>query len=218
MLRVLVADDNAVIRSGLVSLLEVGGHCRVVAEAATGAEAIRLAREHSPDIVLLDVRMPVMDGLDAVGPIAATAPVLMVTYSDEREVVAQAIRAGASGYLVHGRFTVDELQAAVRTVAEGNAVLSPAVVSTVVDALRGTPGSAAALPPAAAALTERERDIMRLLSEGASNGDIARTLFLAEKTVKNHLNRIYAKLGVANRTAAIAEWLGTAARRADPGK
>ncbi len=212
MTTVLIADDNPVIRGGLVSLLEVEGDLEVVGQASTGTEAVRLAHATHPDVVLLDVRMPGMDGLAAAREIRKVAPILMLTYSEDPDVVTQAIRAGASGYLVHGRFTTDELVGAVREVASGGSTLSPAVTATVLDALRVAPASAPT-PPVAyqAGLTDRERQIMTLLVQGRSNTDIAEALFLSAKTIKNHINRLYAKLGVTNRAEAMAVWLGTAA-------
>jgi len=209
-IRVLIADDNPVIRSGLVSLLEADTRLRVVAEAANGREAVRLAQRHTPDVVLLDVRMPVMDGVAAAGRISAQAPVLMLTYTEEARIVKDAIRAGASGYLVHGRFSADELVAAVVSVANGEPALSPAVTPVLLDAVRAEPASAD--DTVLERLTARERDIMGLLASGCSNAEIGRQLFLAEKTVKNHLNRVYAKLAVTSRGEAVARWLGTASR------
>jgi DNA-binding NarL/FixJ family response regulator len=210
MTRVLIVDDNAVLRRGVVSLLEVADGIQVVGEAGTGKEAIALAKECSPDVVLLDVRMPVMDGIEAAGPLSKIAKVMMLTYSEEEERVSAAIRAGASGYLVHGRFTPEELERAVTDLAAGHNVISPAVVSVVFDALREGPGVEKKTGPGA--LTERESEIMNLLAQGRSNGAIAGELFISEKTVKNHINRIYAKLGVANRAEAIAAHLGVAGR------
>jgi DNA-binding NarL/FixJ family response regulator len=210
MTRVLIVDDNAVLRRGVASLLEVADGIEVVGEAGTGKEAIALAKELSPDVVLLDVRMPVMDGIEAAGPLSKIAKVMMLTYSEDEERVSAAIRAGASGYLVHGRFTPEELERAVTDLAAGHNVISPAVVSVVFDALREGPGVKTKTGPAT--LTEREAEIMNLLAQGRSNGAIAGELFISEKTVKNHINRIYAKLGVANRAEAIAAHLGVAGR------
>lgn len=206
MTRVLIVDDNAVLRRGVASLLEAADGIEVVGEAGTGKEAIAMAKEVAPDIVLLDVSMPVMDGIAAAGPLSKIAKVMMLTYAEDEERVSNAIRAGASGYMVHGRFTPEELEQAVLDLAQGRNVISPSVVSAVFEALREAPGAGEAEGPAA--LTEREAEVMNLLSQGRSNGAIATELFISEKTVKNHINRIYAKLGVVNRAEAIAAHLG----------
>ncbi|MFZ0039838.1 MAG: response regulator transcription factor [Solirubrobacteraceae bacterium] len=209
MIRVLIVDDNAVIRRGVAALLEDVSDVRIVGEAGDGAEALRLASQAEPDVVLLDVRMPVMDGIEAAGPLSERARVMMLTYTDEKDQVVAAIRAGASGYLVHGQFDAEELVARIRELAAGNTVLSPAVVGTVFEALRRTPGS----PDEAsgpASLTAREQEIMNLISQGLTNAQIADSFVLSEKTVKNHVNRIYSKLGASNRAQATALWLGTA--------
>lgn len=211
MIRVMIVDDNPVIRRGVAALLEEADDIRLVGEAGDGREAIRVAGEAKPDVVLLDVRMPVMDGVEAAGPLAEHARVMMLTYTDEQDRVVAAIRAGAAGYLVHGQFDADELATRVRQLAAGETVLSPAIVGTVFEALRRTPGS----PDEAdgpASLTEREREIMNLISQGLTNRDIAERFVLSEKTVKNHVNRIYSKLGATNRAQATALWLGTARR------
>ncbi|GAA1593077.1 response regulator transcription factor [Actinomadura kijaniata] len=221
--RVLVADDNPIVRAGLVSLLEAGG-LTVVGEAVDGAHAIEQARLLRPDLVLLDVRMPGTDGVTAAGPISALTKVLMLSYDDAPEVVGAAIRAGASGYLVHGSFDVTRLVEAVRdTVAGVDCPLSPAAGRAVVAALhRDAPAGpephhppqyALAAHPAPAPpcpLSRRESEVMHLIARGLSNGEIARSLVISEYTVKNHINRIFAKLGVRTRGAAIARWLGTA--------
>ena len=211
MTRVLIVDDNAVLRRGVASLLEAADGIEVVGEAGTGKEAIAMAKKVAPDVVLLDVRMPVMDGIAAAGPLSKIAKVMMLTYSEEEERVSNAIRAGASGYMVHGRFTPEELEQAVIDLAKGGNVISPSVVSVVFDALRDAPRGGVSEGPAA--LTERESEIMNLLAQGRSNGAIATELFISEKTVKNHINRIYAKLGVTSRAEAIAAHLGVARKR-----
>jgi DNA-binding NarL/FixJ family response regulator len=212
MIRVMIVDDNPVIRGGVKSLLEAADGMEVVAEAATGKEAVDKAGDLHPDVVLCDVRMPVMDGVEAAGRLARTTKVLMLTYAQEEHLVTGAIKAGASGYLVHGRFQPDDLERAVHDVFDGRSVLSPSVVTMVFDALRKEPGERVGGPRA---LTEREAEIANLLARGLSNPDIAKTLFISEKTVKNHINRIYAKLAVTTRAEAIAVWLGVA--EAQPG-
>lgn len=207
MIRVLVADDNAVIRQGMAGLLEAMDDMEVVAQASTGREAVSLAREHRPDVVVLDVRMPVMDGVEAARRLAGDFPVMMLTYSDEESLVTGAIQAGARGYLVHGRFEPEELERAIRDVAGGATVLSPAVAPVVFDALRRGPSPEVA-GEGASELTPREREVMNLLARGESNRAIAERLFLTHKTVKNHVRAIYVKLGVSSRAEATARWLG----------
>ena len=211
MIRVLVVDDNAVLRRGVVSLLEVADGIEVAGEAGTGKEAIAMAKDLKPDIILLDVNMPVMDGIAAAGPLSKLAKVMMLTYAEDEERVSGAIKAGASGYLVHGRFTPKELERAVVDLASGQSVISPSVVSAVFDALREGPAAIPSEGPAR--LTERESEIMNLLAQGRSNGAIATELFISEKTVKNHINRIYSKLGVRSRAEAIAAHLGVVRSR-----
>lgn len=204
-IRVVIADDNAVIRRGLASLLESLGGFSVVAQVDNGKHAVAAASTHRPDVVLLDVRMPVMNGVDAASQLAPATKVLMLTYSEDEWAVTGAIKAGALGYLVHGRFTPDELADAVRDVAAGKAVLSPAVATTVFGALRHGDADTGAPP---FDVTEREFEIMQLVVRGQTNAEIGAALFISDKTVKNHLNRVYAKLGVSRRAEAIATWLG----------
>lgn len=201
----LVVDDNAVVRGGLVSLLADVDDIDVVGEAATGREAIDRARVLRPDVVLLDVRMPVMDGVSAAAHLAGDAAVLMLTYSDEPGTVTGAIRAGASGYLVHGEFDPGALAEAIRTVHRGGSVVSDDAAATVFAALRASPTGPA---DDQHGLTARERDIIELIVQGRSNQEIADELVIAHKTVKNHISRIYDKLGAGSRTEAVATWLG----------
>lgn len=213
MIRVLIVDDNDVIRSGLSALLATVPDVEVAGEASTGREAIARCDEVSPDVVLLDVRMPVMDGVTAAGPLSQHTRVLMLTYSDEPEVVAGALRNGASGYLVHGTFGAQELARAIRDVAGDRTAIAPDVMPALLDALRsGEPPAAPAMGLRAGdhGLTDREAEVMDAISRGASNAQIAAELFLAEKTVKNTINRIYSKLAVSTRSEAIARWVGTA--------
>jgi DNA-binding NarL/FixJ family response regulator len=208
--RVLVVDDNAVIRLGLVSLLTALGSVTQVLEAADGEEAVAVAEKERPDLVLLDVRMPVCDGLTALPRLTPIAPVVMLTYSDEADVVARALEAGARGYLVHGHITEEHLAAALRACADGGTVLGPGVVEILLDHPTGPVVAAAGHGPPAklALLTAREVEIMQAIATGRSNADIAGEFFLSEKTVKNHINRIYDKLGYRTRAEAIADWLG----------
>jgi DNA-binding NarL/FixJ family response regulator len=210
-IRVLIVDDNPVIRRGVAALLSDDDDIRIVGEAGDGREAMAVAAKEHPDVVLLDIRMPVMDGVAAAAKLSERARVMMLTYTDESEMVVEAIRQGASGYLIHGQFEAEELAGRIRQLAAGETVLSPAVVGTVFDALRRPPGS----PDEAsgpASLTSREREVMNLISQGLTNQQIAERFVLSEKTVKNHVNRIYGKLGATNRAHATALWLGTASR------
>ncbi len=213
MIRVLLVDDNAIVRRGIASLLGEFGDIEVVGEAADGKEAIDRAGDLDPDVVCLDVRMPVMNGVEAAGPLSKRAKVLMLSYSEDQELVTGAIRNGASGYLVHGRFEPEELAERIHAIARGEMVLSPAVTPAVFEALRRAPGPANDTQELGlGSLTAREREVLNLLAKGRSNRDIAEELFITNKTVKNHLSRIYEKLEVHSRAEAIARWLGVAER------
>lgn len=221
--RVLIADDNPVVRIGLTSLLELEPDIEVCAEASSGPEALTLAEELKPDIVLLDVRMPGGGGLDVLPQLSAIARVLMLTYSDEPAVVSQALREGATGYLVHGSFDSHELAVAIRDTAQGGVRLSPPAAAVL---LQGMPTSAAVAAAGAAVanggpptgvdpeavrryrLSRRELEIAEQIVLGHTNSEIARHLFIEEKTVKNHINRLFAKVGATNRSAAVALLLG----------
>ena len=295
-LRVVVADDNPVVRAGLTALLSGRHDLHVVAEAADGRQAYELAAQHRPDVVLLDVRMPGVDGISALPHLVRIAPVLMMTYSREAEIVREALRLGAGGYLVHGEFTADQLVTAVRDIKAGRAHLTPTASSALLDSLRagapagcplpeglGTaftgPGYQAVpapqppvqaaspalppMPPSATAhapgpqwtpggptgnvatelsvrqipaipsreqadvahssevslastgargvlgeLSQREVEVMDLIASGMTNQQIAATCFISQKTVKNHINRIFAKLNAQSRGEAIAVWNG----------
>ncbi|GAA3975082.1 response regulator transcription factor [Streptomyces plumbiresistens] len=237
-LRVVVADDNPVVRAGLTALLSGRPDITVVAEATNGQEACEAARDHRPDVVLLDVRMPGTDGISALPYLVRIAPVLMLTYSAEPETVREAMRRGAGGYLVHGEFTVPELVSAVRAAAAAtheNATAYEnvdALVPQVNDELPAPPGYFALrsiptprnfpkglsqLQPTVGQssrsrfqLSTREAEIMDLIASGMNNQQIAAACFISEKTVKNHINRIFAKLHSTSRSQAAAKWLGTA--------
>jgi DNA-binding NarL/FixJ family response regulator len=209
MIRVLLVDDNAIVRRGIASLLGEAQGIEVVGEAADGREAIARARETRPDVVCLDVRMPVMDGVAAAKPLSEHSKVLMLSYSEEEPLVTGAIANGASGYLVHGRFEPEELEMRIKAIARGEMVLSPAVTPAVFDALRRAPGPANdEREEGLGSLTAREREVLNLLARGHSNREIAEELVITNKTVKNHLSRIYEKIGVHSRAEAIALWLG----------
>ncbi|MES9540964.1 MULTISPECIES: response regulator transcription factor [unclassified Actinomadura] len=211
--RVMVVDDNPFIRAGLTSALEAAGDIEVVGEAGDGHEAEELARRLVPDVVLLDVRMPRSDGVSAAAALSRISRVIMLTQVEEPEVVLSAVRNGAVGYLVHNTFTVDELAAAIRdTVRHRAHPLSHAAGAALIDAVRAdTPAARAADPAEQRArfgLSSREAQVMNLIVRGHPNQEIAATLFVTEKTVKNYINRIYAKLGAPNRATAIVTWLG----------
>ncbi|MER7898722.1 response regulator transcription factor [Streptomyces sp. NPDC096046] len=276
-LRVVVADDNPVVRAGLTALLSGRADIEVVAEAADGRQAVEAAHQHRPDVVLLDVRMPGVDGISALPYLVRIAPVVMLTYSRESEIVQEALRRGAGGYLVHGEFTADQLVEAVRGIKEGRAHFTPTAAGALLAQLRQDRAPAPPLPeglgqsssatayglststqsyiptqqpaspvhfntaphsspenlsqvqphvgqsssgwtsgrPAAPdrsrfQLSTREAEIMDLIASGMNNQQIAATCFISEKTVKNHINRIFAKLHSTSRSEAAAKWIGTA--------
>ncbi|MGW1090587.1 response regulator [Streptomyces sp. NPDC002596] len=285
-LRVVVADDNPVVRAGLGVLLSGREDIEVVAEAVDGRQAYDMAVQHRPDVVLLDVRMPGVDGISALPHLVRVAPVMMLTYSRESEIVHEALRLGAGGYLVHGEFTADQLVQAVRDTKSGRAHFTATAANALLAHMRqgtapqGQPlpeGLGTALttgvpyprpgydgPPAGVAqqdgahahgsgpemvppapqpvrnaqglshlqpvvaqssltgtpgtapnrqqygLSSREVEVMELIASGMSNQQIAATCFISEKTVKNHINRIFTKLHSGSRSEAIARWLGTA--------
>ncbi|MFJ9537761.1 response regulator [Streptomyces sp. NPDC101225] len=281
-LKVVVADDNPVVRAGLTALLSGRSDITVAAEAADGRQAYEAALRHRPDVVLLDVRMPGVDGISALPYLVRIAPVVMLTYSRESEIVQEALRRGAGGYLVHGEFTADQLVAAVRDIKEGRAHFTPTAAGALLAQLRQGQGPAEGvtlpeglgqvnatayenassrgsyphrelpLPPgdfdrrrpsapgasvenlshmqpdvgqsssgwsggrpaapdrSRFQLSTREAEIMDHIASGMNNQQIAATCFISEKTVKNHINRIFAKLHSTSRSEAAAKWLGTA--------
>lgn len=209
---VLVVDDNPVVRSGLLALLQLDDRLRVVGEASNGDQAVTMARALRPDVTLLDVQMPRRDGISAASELSGLTKILMTTFSDTPDVVHAAVDAGAVGYLVHGTFAEDDLVACVLAAAAGNGVFGAPALA----ALRQ--GRTAPQPTRPAHdLSSRQVEIMDLVAEGRSNAEIARDLFLAEKTVKNHINHIFARLGVRTRAEAVALWLGgTTTARLNP--
>ena len=209
MIRVLIADDHAVVRQGLRTFLALQDDMEVVADAADGEEAVRAAREHAPDIVLMDLVMPNMDGVEATRRIASERPatrVIALTSFLEDDKVLPAVRAGAAGYLLKD-VGPPELVRAIRTVHGGEALLHPAVAARVLEEVAApAPAPAPALTPAAPhgdpGLTPREREVLALVARGLANKRIAQELGIAEKTVNIHVSRILHKLGVADRTQA----------------
>ncbi|MFF3400543.1 response regulator [Streptomyces sp. NPDC002659] len=269
-LRVVVADDNPVVRAGLTVLLQGRDDLEVVAEAADGRQAYDATVRHRPDVVLLDVRMPGVDGISALPHLVRLAPVLMMTYSRESEIVHEALRLGAGGYLVHGEFTADQLIAAVRDIKLGRVHFTHSASNALLARVRGqgesrgqplpeglgtafangqsgrdysanqqvAGGQSATLPqqfpqvsshPQAnvghsspgpdvvgglhgviTELSQREVEVMDLIASGMTNQQIAASCFISQKTVKNHINRIFAKLNAGSRGEAIAIWHGIA--------
>lgn len=207
MTRVMVVDDQQMFRMGLRAILQAQDDLEVVGEAANGAEAVVAVRALEPDVVLMDVRMPVVDGIEATRRITAEESdrpvrVVMLTTFDIDDYVFDALRAGASGFLLKDA-SADELVHAVRTVAAGDALLAPRVTRHLVEAFVAGPAPTALRPDVLAVLTERERDVFLLLARGRSNGEIAADLFIAEQTVKTHVGRILAKLQLRDRVHAV---------------
>ncbi|MFD8883521.1 response regulator [Streptomyces erythrochromogenes] len=217
-LNVLIADGNPVIRAGLAAILATAADIEVTAQAADGREALSLTRRHAPDVVLLDVRMPGVDGISALPHLVQLAPVLMLTYSKEAGIVREALLLGAGGYLVHGEFTADELLRAVHDAPLGRPHFTPTAASALLTELRASSHPQRDVAQSSErmhnsvvfGLSSREVEIMDLIASGMSNQQIAAACFISEKTVKNHINRIFAKLRSATRSEAIARWLGTA--------
>jgi DNA-binding NarL/FixJ family response regulator len=211
-IRVLLADDQALFREGLHTLLSVQPDLDVVGEAANGEEAVRLATELRPDVVLMDLQMPVLDGVAATRQLRAACPachVIVLTTFDDDETVFEGLRAGAAGYLLKDTPSA-RLAEAIRAAARGESFLEPSVAAKVVAefARLSTVGAAASAPsapapsPLAEPLSDRELEVLRLVAQGASNKEIAAALFLAEGTVKNYVTNILGKLGVGDRTQA----------------
>jgi DNA-binding NarL/FixJ family response regulator len=205
MIRVLIADDEAMMRAGVRSILESDAEIEVVFEAANGREAIDGTQRHRPDVAVLDIRMPVLDGLSAATEIAATVPgtrIVMLTTFGEDDYIERALGGGALGFLLKAA-DPRELIAGVRAVSEGGAYLSPDIARRVIAPYReGDRARTAEARESAAALTDREREVLALLGAGASNAEIGARLHLVEGTVKGYVSAILAKLGVRNRVEA----------------
>lgn len=204
MIQVLLADDEAVVRAGVRAILASDDGIEVVAEAADGHQAVELARAHRPDVALLDIRMPGLDGLAAAGEIGTVAPatnVIMLTTFGQDDYIAHALATGAAGFLLKAS-DPRELITAVHAVAAGAAFLSPAVAHRVIRNYRDAGGRAADARRRVEVLTERERDVLALLGTGHSNAEIARSLYIVEGTVKAHVSSILDKLDARNRVQA----------------
>jgi len=199
-IRIVVADDHPIVRAGIVGLLETAGGIEVVGEAADGAEAVGLAESERPDLVLMDLRMPGVDGATATASIVAaghgTRVLVLTTYETDDHILA-AIEAGASGYLLKAAPQA-EILAGIRAVAAGETVLAPSIAAKLVSRVR-----ADAVSEPLPTLSPREREVLALVADGRSNPEIARALYLGEATVKTHLLHVFEKLGVNDRTRAV---------------
>jgi len=205
MISLLLADDQALVRGGFKLILEAQDDFEVVGEAGDGRAAVELARTLRPDVILMDVRMPELDGIAATRIVVEhdlAGRVLVLTTFDEDRIVYDAMRAGASGFLLK---TVPPVQlvAAVRTVLEGDALLAPTVTRRLIEDFTSRPAPGQDVPERLAVLTERELEVLTLIARGRSNGEIARELFLSGATVKTHVNRVFSKLDVRDRVQAV---------------
>jgi DNA-binding NarL/FixJ family response regulator len=202
-IRVLVADDQSMVRAGFRMLLGGEEDIEVVAEASNGLEAVDKAARYDPTVVLMDIRMPELDGLEATRRILSADPaarVLILTTFDLDEYVYEALRAGASGFVLKDE-PPEQLLAAIRTVAAGDALLSPAVTRRVIEQFTRVPRPTP--PKELEDLSERETEVFRLIARGLSNGEIAQELFISETTVKTHVTHILSKLGLRDRVQAV---------------
>jgi DNA-binding NarL/FixJ family response regulator len=201
-LRVVIADDQPMMRAGFKAVLEATGDIQVVAEASTGAEAVAAAKHHAPDVVLMDIRMPEMDGIEATRQLPRQRVLILTTFGLDDYIIA-ALRAGASGFLLKDAPTAQVVDA-VRAVAAGDAVLSPAVTRQLLDQVgRRLPAAVSQEPEALTRLTEREREVLRLLAAGLTNAEIAHALVVTEATVKSHVSSLLGKLGLRDRVQAV---------------
>jgi DNA-binding NarL/FixJ family response regulator len=200
LIQILIADDHTLFRSGLQALFESVADTAVIAQAATGAEAVALAVQHQPDVVLMDIQMPDMNGIEATHRIVHTSPhigVIIITMFEDDDSVFAAMRAGARGYVLKGA-DQEEMLRVIRAVADGEAHFGPAIAERLMRYF------AAPRPPQIfPELTEREREVLKLIAHGYNNADIARELVISIKTVRNHVSNIFSKLQVADRAQAI---------------
>jgi DNA-binding NarL/FixJ family response regulator len=201
-LRVVIADDQPMMRAGFKAVLEATGDIEVVGEAGNGAEAVEVATEQEPDVVLMDIRMPVMDGIEATRRLPRQKVLILTTFGVDDYIIA-ALRAGASGFLLKDAPTAKVVEA-VRAVAAGDAVLSPAVTRQLLDQVaRRLPAPVSRAPDELAQLTEREREVLRMLAAGLTNAEIAGALVVSEATVKSHVSNLLGKLGLRDRVQAV---------------
>jgi DNA-binding NarL/FixJ family response regulator len=203
-LRVLLVDDHDLFRTGLRNLLEEQGGLQVLGEAANGAEAVRLVREDAPDVVVMDLNMPAMTGVEATRHITALSPltrVIVLTISDEDADVMDAIVAGACGYLLKDS-SIDDVVSGIRSAAIGASLISPTIASKVLQRVRATTADANMAESIKAELSDRELQVLKLIANGKDNAQIARELVISPKTVKNHISNILMKLQIQNRIQA----------------
>lgn len=203
--RLVIADDQALVRSGIRLILDAQTDLEVVGEASDGVEAVQLAREHAPDVVLMDIQMPRMDGIAATARICALASratnVLVLTTFDQDDHLYDAARAGATGFLLKTA-PPEQLVAAVRATAVGETLLAPSITRRLLDEFTRRPPRGG-VHPSLSRLTDREREVLVLVARGLSNSEVARKLIVSEGTVKSHLNRLLAKLGLRDRVQAV---------------
>jgi DNA-binding NarL/FixJ family response regulator len=201
-LRVVIADDQPMMRAGFKAVLEATGSIEVVAEAGTGEEAVLAARRHDPDVVLMDIRMPGLDGIEATRRLPGQRVLILTTFGLD-EYIIEALRAGASGFLLKDAPT-QEVVDAVRAVAAGDAVLAPAVTRQLLDQVsRRLPAAMSRDVEGLDELTDREQQVLRMLAVGLSNAEIAEALVLSEATVKTHVSNLLGKLGLRDRVQAV---------------
>lgn len=206
MLRVLVVDDQVLVRRGFAMILDHQDDIEIVAEAGNGIEAVAAAREHKPDVVLMDIRMPELDGLEATAQILSESGdetrVIVLTTFDPDEYIYRALRAGASGFLLKD-IPPEELVAAVRTVADGGALLGPGITRRLIEQFARQGGADTALAARIERLTEREREVLRCVGSGMNNQEISERLGIGPATVKTHVSSLLSKLGLRDRAQAV---------------